>query len=56
MEYIDTHKCITKPFVFTLLVIPFSCRNITVFGYRQGFNKIISLQFCLHGKFHLGVR
>ena len=41
MEYIDTLKCITKPLLSILLFIPFSCRNITVFGSCQVFDESI---------------
>ena len=41
MEYIGTNNSRNKPFVSTLPLIPSSCINIIVFGYRQVFDEIV---------------
>ena len=56
MEYIHILKFITKPFLSTLTVIPFSCVNITAFGYRQVFDERILLRIFLRDIFLVGVR
>ena len=45
MEYIETHKQITKTFIFDVPFIPLNCINITVFGSCQGLMEIPVVDF-----------